>query len=427
MEPYIWQRPSVDKTVIALQTGPVVINASDTGTGKTVVACASIKRLSVNFIVVAPIVVHSAWARTIELMGISDRCLGIVNPQRLLYKNKWYNSKKKVWGVPKNAHIIWDEVHHGASGPTSQTTTALALTKAYNIPVMAMSATIADSPLKLRALGYLLGLHDFKLPSFKEWIYNNGCYYDKRFMQDRFMSGPSGQSYMRAIHATIESRLVRISIAELDDFPDSKLVANLYDLTDKYTKEINKIYEEMDEAIKSVPKSELAARTRARQQVELMKVPLLRDLALEELEAGKSPVLFVTYRDTASRLKREIESKGHETGLIIGAQTKAEKAAREEYKRRFQTNKIHCMVCTMAGGVGIDLHDELKQRPRSSFITPSDNAVHMVQCIGRIRRSGGTDVIQTFVMIAGTIEERIHANLTNKLKNISSLNDGDLI
>ena len=360
-------------------------------------------------------------------MGIADQCWGIINPQRLLFKNKWYNSKTKVWTVPDGAFIIWDEVHHGASGPMSKTTTALALTKAYNIPVMAMSATIADSPLKLRALGYLLGLHDFKSPSFKKWIYANGCFFDKRFMQDRFMTGPSGQSFMRRIHRDIEDRLVRISIDELDDFPDSKLLANLYDLTDKYTKEINKIYDEMDDAIKAVPKSQLAQRTRARQQVELMKVPLLRDLALEELEAGKSPVLFVTYRDTATRLLEEIEQKGYPTGLIIGAQTKKEKAAREDFKRRFQKNELHCMVCTMAGGVGIDLHDELKERPRCSFITPSDNAVHMVQCIGRIRRTGGTDVIQTFVMIAGTIEERIHENLTNKLKNISSLNDGDLV
>lgn len=423
MKPYIWQEPAVKKSVESLRTHGVVLNTSDTGTGKTIVACAAAKELESKFLVVAPLVVHDAWERTVKAMGLSNDFLGVVNPERLLYKNKWYNRRKKTWSVPAGSLVIWDEVHRGASGYKTLTTEALALLKAYNLKVMMMSATVADSPLKLRGVGYLLGLHKYEWRNFQDWGRKYGCYYDKRYMREAFVKGVYAQIHMNQIHDLITDKTVRISTEEIKDFPESRLLANLYRLEEKYTREIHDIYAEMSEEVKENPSNILTARLRARQRTELVKVPLLRDLGQEAFEEGHSPVFFVNFRDSAMALKDSLTGLGIPTGLVIGAQKETE---RNLMKHDFQENQLHAMVCTQAGGIGIDLHDVKKERTRVSFLTPSDNAVHMVQSLGRIRRAGGTDVVQTFVLIAGTVEEKIHANLTQKLRNIETLNDGDL-
>jgi len=423
MKPYEWQQPSVDMSVQSMQDNNIILNTSDTGTGKTVVACATAKQLGCKFVIVAPLIVHDAWKRTIEAFGISKQFVGIVNPERLLYKNDFYKKRGHSWNIPTGAIVIWDEVHRGASGYKTQTTQALAMLKAFKVPVMPMSATVADSPLKLRGVGYLLGLHKYEWRDFRDWAHKYGCYYDKRYMKETFVKGVYAQRYMKQIHELISDRMVRIRIEDLKDFPESQLLANLYTLKDKYVKEIHDIYAEMREEVKENPSNILTARLRARQRTELIKVPLLRDLGTEAHEEKHSPVFFVNFRDSAEALHRELEAEGIPTGIIIGQQKEKE---RTKMKDAFQDNKLQAMVCTQAGGLGIDLHDVKQERPRRSFITPSDNAVHMVQSLGRIRRSGGTDVVQTFVLIAGTVEEKIHASLTQKLSNIETLNDGDL-
>ena len=93
----------------------------------------------------------------------------------------------------------------------------------------------------------------------------------------------------------------------------------------------------------------------------------------------------------------------------------------------FQDNGVHViLVNSQAGGASVSLHDVKHERPRTSLLVPSWNAADVKQCLGRIRRCGGTAVVQKIVLAAGTIQERVAASLQRKLKNIDSLNDADL-
>jgi hypothetical protein len=356
-------------------------------------------------------------------MGCADRIIGIVNPERLRFKNPWFHGD--MWHVPKDAMITWDEVHKGASGPKTLTTRFLALTKAQHIPVLAMSATIADSPLKMRGLGFLLGQHKFNQADFYAWCRKHGCKNSPWHSGLEFPKGPKGAKAMQQIHAAIADRLVRIRIADVPEFPENQILANLYDLEDKYRDEINAIYEEMDETIKKGGTNPLTEQLRARQKTELLKVPLLRDLAVEAIEEGKSVVVFVNFRESLFALQSEIASSIEGTcGVIYGGQKDAE---RNGHIDAFQANLIPCIVAmSQAGGVGISLQDLKQERQRVSFITPSYNAVEMVQCLGRIHRAGGTKTVQTFCLVAETLEEKIHGAIQRKLNNIAALNDGDL-
>ena len=420
--PHKWQEPAIAKQNLCLTTGEIAINASDTGTGKTICAGQSMKELKRDFLVIAPKAVHTNWRRTIDEMAISNQLLDVINAERLRFKNKWFINGN--WCLPKGAQIVWDEIHRGSSGPRTETAKVLALTKAWHIPLLAMSATIADSPVKLRGLGYLLDLHKFNTSSFNRWCLDNGCFRIPGRDELQFPKGPKAQALMAKIHKQIADRLVRLRIADIEGFPETQLCATLFDLEEKYTEQINEIYNEMKAELKKECSDPMVARLRARQRTELLKVPLLVELALDAIAEDLAPVLFVNFRDTVEALDSALKASGQAFGIIIGEQ---KPTARQNFIDLFQANLLPGMIATAdAGGVGINLHDIHHSRQRVSYITPSDNSVAMKQCLGRIHRDGGTKSVQTFVLIAGTAEEKVYANVRNKLGNIDALNGEDL-
>lgn len=423
IKPYIWQQPAVEKTIDLLsnQQSKIIINTSETGTGKTIVSLEAVKHLGRRVFVIAPKSVHTAWRRTADAMGVMG-LLDVINAEKLNYRNKYY--VHKVWNLPEDVVVIWDEVHKGASGRDSKITEALARLALIPNQVILLSATIADNPLKMRGIGYLAGLHQWKPTSFFPWCRKNGCF--KADVGGRtvllFPKGTAGIRHMQALHQELKDITVQTKISEIPDFPDTLIQANLYDLSAEYTDEINTIYQELDEKFKTETDPNLAL-LRARQKTELLKVPLLSDLAKEAVDENKSAVLFVNFRETAHRLKEEL-SAYCPTGIIIGMQSPTD---RDINISRFQDNETTAMVCTTAaGGLGISLHDIHHVRNRVSFLTPGYNASEFKQALGRINRTGGTKTIQTIVLAANTVEERVHRTLQTKLKNIAALQNGDL-
>ena len=419
--PYHWQEHSVAKMVEVLRNGNFCINASDTGTGKTVTALAALKQLGSQALLVCPKIVHTAWLHTAEEMACRNQIHGIVNPERLQYSNPYFVDN--TWRIPKSVLIIWDEVHRGASGPKATTTKILALTRPLGYKVLAMSATIASSPLQMRAIGYLAGLHQFKPSSFWEWCRANGCFHQDPIPGLRFPKGPRARAFMEQIGRQLQPVMTRIRIADVPDFPETLIQANLYDLETTYAQQIKDAWDNLREALRARRSDELTERLRAREITELCKVALLSDLAREAIEdAGKSVVVFVNFRSTLAALQDKLgKFKPH---AIYGGQTDAE---RQLGIAAFQADDCPLMLCmSQAGGLGINLHGLPGKRERTSFITPSDKATDFIQCLGRIHRSGGSKTIQTVVLAAGTVEEKIHTNLQGKLSNLSALQDGDL-
>ena len=415
--PYTWQQPSVDKLNKIIAEGGFAINASDTGTGKTIVALQVLKDQNRRGLIICPKAVHTAWQRTAVLMGCSHLIYGVTNPERLQYKNPYV--KNLLWDLPDDVLIIWDEFHKGASGPKSKTTKIAAATKPQGKQMLAMSATIATSPLNMRALGYLAGLHGFRPSNYFNWCRTNGCFaaaYANNALV--FPKGIKGQLIMNDINKQLDPLMTRISIENIPEFPETHIIANLYDIAASYTKEINEITKDMKEQLSKPSANPLTTRLKARQRTELIKVPLLVDLVQEAIEQDKSIVVFVNFRETLSALYEHLP----QSGLIHGGQ---KKEVRQQYIDEFQEDKRQVLLATtQAGGVGISLHGLPGRRQRVSFITPNDSASEFVQCLGRIHRAGGSPSTQTIVLIAGTVEEKIHQNLQGKLANLKSLVDG---
>lgn len=415
---YPWQLPNVDKLTDILRTQPFAIDASATGVGKTVIALTVVKNLGCKALIICPCAVKTSWLRTAAAMDCSDQILDVTNPERLQYKNPFVTGLQ--WQLPKGTLVVWDEFHRGCSGKDSQTTKIAAATKPQGIKMLAMSATIATSPLSMRALGYLANLHKFRPGDFFNWCRSKGCY-KADFANGAlvFPKGPKGQSIMADINKELEPIMVCLHLEDVPAFPETRIIAGLYDIESKYLKEIAQATEEMREELKKPSNNPLTIRLRARERTELCKVALLTDLVKEALAANKSVVVFINFRSTLAALREQFP----ESGFICGDQDPVQ---RQGFVDAFQSDKIQILLCTLqSGGVGISLHGLPGMRERASFLTYSDSASDCQQALGRVRRSGGGPSVQTIVLVAGTVEEKIYQNVQNKLNNLKALTDSD--
>lgn len=418
-----WQKPFAAAKDAMLKQYGICVDSSDTGSGKTYTTVDVLKRNGYRALVIAPVKAIAGWKRVSNAMGATECILDVVNIEKLRAGNtKWYADGK--WTLPTDDKfvVVLDEAHRGCCGPETQTTRMIALLKAYKVKFIPMSATIADSPLKMRALGYHLDFHQFNKASFYNWCRNNGCFKNPwgRGYALSFPTGPKAKNYMEQIHRAMKNRMVRATIADIPDFPDCETQANLYSLADRDRIELEKVTAELDERLKSERENVLAETQRLRELAETFKVPILEELCEDFLEEGKSVVVFLNYRKPLKLLQEHLEKKDVKVS-VVHADSNPEDVV------KFQANENHvCLVIAAAGGFALSLHDELKQRPRVSLITPSYNSTEVRQCLGRIWRCHGTKALQIFVLLADTIEEKVHKRLTAKLKNLDALLDGDL-
>jgi len=403
-----------------------ILDASDTGTGKTYTGLATAYNVGSPVLVVCPPIVIPAWREVAELAEVD--LIDVVNVEKLKtgktpYLKRRHGNPRFQWTLPKDAFVLWDEVQN-ATGIKTQNAEVLALLKVYKLRGILMSATAADTPLKLRAIGYLLGFHRYNLNSFYTWARQLGCR-SNSWGGIEFPKGPTGRKYLEILHELIfETKGVRMRIEDNPDFPDNKIIAEAYDLG-KYTKEVNAIYDSLDEEIKNLDEdaNPLTVLLRARQVSEHCKVPLLTDMVIDLLDEGKSVAVFLNFREPFKEL---IEGLQGDVSQVYGGQSER---VREENIKAFQANETRVIVLMVAaGGVGVSLHDLHGEHPRVALISPTYSAVHLKQALGRCPRAGAqSKVIQKILFAAGTVEDKACKAVKRKVNNISLINDGDLI
>ena len=436
---YPSQEEAAVKLTEAIRKYGSALDASDTGVGKTFTALGVAKLMNTKPLVIAPKAVLTSWKHAAEGLGVE--VLDILNIEKLKAgKTQWLKShreppspngrKKKrtfVWTLPPNTMIIWDEVQN-AGGNGTENAKILALTKAYGIRVLCLSATVAESPLKLKAVGYLLGLHHYR--DHYSWCLRNGCYKGLWGGLQFTTAKSKAHRVQQEIHKHIfPERGVRMRIQELDSFPENTVLAEAFNL-DRGTKEVNQIYDEMEDHLKNPDDQEnpLTIQLYARQQTELLKLPLLRDLACDLLDEGKSVVVFLNFKESLNRFIEEMKGRHPDAENIVSIYGGQSREERDKAIAEFQADRSRIIVSMIqAGGVGISLHDLRGEYPRVSLINPNYNAVQLKQALGRIHRAGAkTKCLQIVVFIADTIEEVACEAVKRKLDNLSLLNDGDL-
>jgi len=421
-----WQEAHARKLADALIKFGYAKDGSDTGTGKTVVALSVARDLQLTPFVVCPKSVVPAWKEWIKKFNFP---VHVFNYEKLIrgttefYKRK---GSQRFWTLhPERVLLIFDEDHR-CKGAKSENAKMMIAAKNRGISTLSLGATSCTNPVEMRALGYLLDLHDDR--GWWNWCLKNGC---KRgtFGGLQFIGSKPA---LKRIHDHIYKlgRGSRLKITDLPpgSFPEGIVIPEGYDVGS--TKEIEEIYHDLwvkleeIEHKKSDDDSALTLQLRARQQVEILKVPVLEELARDALEGNNSVVIFVNFRDTLEALLRRL-SGSHEISIIEGSQSGI---ARDREVKRFQMDESRiCLVMTQAGGTGLSLHDERGEHPRVSLISPSFSAVDLRQALGRIHRAGAhSPAVQKIIFAEGTVEMRVCRLVRQKLNNIDLINDNEM-
>lgn len=467
------QIPAADHLLCCLQQHGAAVDFSDCGVGKTYVAMSVIKRMNLPTLVIGPKIAEAAWHRTAKNFGDTISYIGFekLATGRTPY-GEWANQppkklrnpeificqscqrevdfdnfvpcyvhpigahcvtiRKKPWKYgkfnfsPTVGLLVFDEAHR-CGGVDSLNAEMLIAARRQGIPTLALSATAASTPLKMRALGYLLGLHS--LMDFYRWVRRYGCERDTTFGGFRWNVGTEEQrTIMSRLNAEINpSKGVRLRCEEIPDFPKLDVSAELYTIGNP--KECDAAYAELKDALdrhdvtRSSDKNPELALTkilRARQKIELLKVPALIELAKDYMEKGFVVPIFVNFSETVNLLAEKLRLPVIDGSVSGERRTKIiEALKRDEYRG--------VIVNSAAGGVSVDLHDVRGEFPRMGLVMPHPSAVVMIQVLGRLRRDGGKSVAHYRIILADkTIETKVYKSFNASRDNLSALNDGDL-
>lgn len=471
---YDYQIEPVGLLLDSLRRNGAALDASEMGVGKTAHACAVIRELDLPTLALVPPISIPGWAELGKILNVPEFDIQSADLVRLGTTpfGWWDNPPPKVrptWlrcencqceidpkspfscphhykglhcvHVKKREHhygrfnwhpgiglLVIDEVHRYA-GLDSLNADMVIAAKRQGIPTLGLSGTVAESPLNLRALGFLLGLH--KLMDFYPWAMKRGCYKLPMGGFEFCVAEEKKKVLMAELHQELfPSRGCRVRIADLGDkFPECQINAELVDFGD--AAKMQRLYTEMAPEIAVVLRgAELGEVSANRaisnyQVIELLKVPELVELTKETVAQGRHVALFVVFRATVEALCKRLGT----TCKVDGSQTTdAQRAERAENVRRFEANEEPVIVCTgAAGGFSIGLRDLTGTHPHSGFVLPGFSAREIRQIFGRLPRQGAkSKSIYRVFFAAGTDEEGKYKALRSKLNCLDALNDGDL-
>lgn len=415
-----------------------VLLAASTGYGKTVMACHLMSRLpeGVRFGVLAPRATLSAWRRTADAFGLKPEF--ILNPEAIRTgsrKDIIRKDSKVRWkwtGLGKDDWLVLDE-YHRFGGMESQNAYMAAYAKPCGIKVLGMTATLADSPLKLRLTMYLM--NQLRWVDFYRWAQSNGCYRDPEIHGHpwKFVHGKRASGIMSKLNAEIfPAHGVRLRSEDIPGFPEVQNIVDPVTPSATALKAVKAAYDDMPECLKNPDSvSNPAVRLlRWRQRIEEEKLPVFKELVEEAIEAGMSVV--ASFNFTAPLFEFAEEMKKYAPAMIYGSDEfgRLQSAvSRDAEIKRFQTNETPlCLLTITAGGVGLSLGDELGGHPRIAFHNLPLDSTSLVQLLGRIHRANSkTKSINRIVLLDGVpVEDLVFRILNNKINNLSALQNDDL-
>jgi superfamily II DNA or RNA helicase len=415
LRPY--QTEGFERICTALATHGVALNASSTGVGKTVVSCAAAAKLSLKLAVICPKSVIRAWKETAAAFGVE--IVFVTNYEQIklqkLPQGRWkIKNRQFEWDIPRDTVLVFDEVHH-CKNKKSQNAKLLVAAKRQNVKTLMLSATPAESPMDMYAIGYALELHSGD-SDYIHWQRANGV--SKGRWGPIYRGGVEGMAKIH--HEIFPEKGYRAVAADLPGFPSNQVETIAVEHQD--AAKVQKSLDELAKKIANDVELPIVDRLRARQQVELLKVKSICEMADNDVVSKNSVAIFVNFHQTLYEIQ---EHFGEDKCAIYHG--KMDTLEREQNLKAFQENKKHVIVLQIkAGGQSIDLHD-LHGRPRVSYICPPESATELVQALGRINRSGAlSPALQKIVFAADTLEERIRIRVDAKVDRVEGLIDGDL-
>jgi superfamily II DNA or RNA helicase len=433
-----YQLPSIKRLATAVDSFDGGLDASDTGAGKTPVACGVARTLGRQLFVICPKAVITPWKRMARKFGVRIR---IINYEMLRTGNtefgQWVEEvnprtqrtykRFEFTGIDRDDNLlVFDECHRMKDYRTLNSAVGIAaIDQGYK--VLALSATAADNPMHMKFVGLLTDL--IRHPAhYYGWMSQNGV------KKGRFgLEFVGGRDVLSRIHRQIfPAHGSRIRISDLGDaFPQTQIISEAYQMNG-VAEQIQHVYDEMHAEIARLEASKQRDRgacilteiLRARQMVELLKVPTFVSMAEDARAEGMAVVVILNFQDSVNAVARKLRTTNTITGEDVG-----DKGARYRQRLidRFNADDEDIVVMNIkAGGVGISLHGTPTGKPRLVLVSPTFSGIDLKQALGRCHRAGGAHSIQKIVWAADTIEERACDKVRARIERVSIFNDDSL-
>ena len=287
-----------------------------------------------------------------------------------------------------------------------------------------LSATLIQSPLDLLGLAYPLRLVQRPHDAFR---------YGKRFGVGlnawNGYADLSTVSQRRELHGELDKVGVRVRKA---DICETMCVSQVDLIDSEEAAAVRGIYQQLEidievlHAKRTGAVEEITKRLRARQAAELAKVPIFVGEALKHLEEGSRVTLFLCFTASITAAADLLLKEGNGRVGIITGQTSLHE--RDRVIEAYNFGDLPTLVVNIAaGGEGISLHDQDGKYPRVGLLSIPESSTHLIQALGRNDRVGAKSVgLNRILFVAGTMEEKVYENLSGKIRNIDTINDGDL-
>lgn len=426
-----------------IRAGKSTADLSQCGTGKTLTGCEVVRQLGDPVtVVVGPLAAASAWERWSHELGVDVSFLNydMARTGRTPV-GRWEMRKRSPHSQQPRKTFIWnpeiklllvDEAHRCKAQDSLQSF-MLRDAKLQGIPTVMMTATLAETPLDFSSIGLHFGL--FVEPNFYPWALKNRCFKPPfgglAFTKDE----RRGEEVMAKIRDQIAPQCVRITTAEIPDFPETQIEPLLIKLDNP--DEVNELYAQMAQSLAKIdemakedkdPHHPLTMMLRARMRLEALRVPVMEEMADDLIQQHQAVAVFCAFRESLDALWRRTLPR-HTPVRIEGGQTPA---ARKYAEDSFQSDATHlALVNSDAGGISLSLHDLWGNWPRYALHSPLHSGQKMTQLFGRVCRSGGkSKSIQRVLFVAGSCEEDAYKTFQRKCANmdtLQTLTDRDMV
>jgi superfamily II DNA or RNA helicase len=435
-----YQEEAVETLAHCLREKHCAVDLSDTGLGKTMHALGTVARFApVPFIVICRAVSRHKWEKAVRDFGLQHLCVAVDSYQKFTSGRHYKNivTKNKGRGVSYEWHpeettiVIFDECQD-AGGLTSLNSQLLIGTgKCHNTYPLCLSATVADSPLKLKALGFLTRMHS--LTDYYPWCLRNGCGKSPFGYNNLYFRNSDRKRVVTSLHHHLKDYGVRVKREEVMEYmPEETVEIELWDIGSRpkagpVFEALQKLEETRDEDLlrheDAVPGA--VELMRDRQEAELLKLSALAREITSAVADGLYVPVFLNFVDSIDVLQRLLQSEGVTAGIFDGRNTRT----RDETLQDFMEARLQCIILqSQAGSAAIDLHDTEGGRPRCTFVCPTYHAETMIQMLGRAVRFGAkSPVFQRICFAEGTVEERVYRVAETKCENIRAMNDGEWV